>query len=668
MSDAPGRARGGAAEPGSEGRLLWQPAGPSAAATHVERYRRWLGGRGVAAGDYAELWRWSVQQPEPFWSSLLDHFEIEARGEREPVRTSRRPGEARWFPGLELNYAFHALRHPGDRLAIRYVHESGAGRTLTWAELGDAVARAAAGLRRLGVGEGDRVAAYLPNVPEAVIGFLASASLGAVWSLCSPDLGPRLVLDRFRQIEPRVLVASRSYEYGGQRFDRSAVIEEIAAGLPTLEALVALEGSGAGAGRRLGWDALLSGAAEPGFAPVPFGHPLWIVYTSGTTGLPKPIVHGHGGILLEHQKLLGLQLDLGPGDAFFWLTSTGWIMWNLLVGGLLRGSTVVLYDGHPSYPGPDRLWALADREGVTYFGVGASYLHGCLKADLRPRERLALGRLRGVGSTGSPLSPAGFEWAHRHVGEHVPVGSVCGGTDVASAFVGPCPTLPVFSGEIQCRCLGVAAEAYGPDGRPVQGSVGELVIEQPMPSMPLRFWNDPDGRRYRASYFERFEGVWTHGDWVRFTERGSCVVYGRSDATLNRGGIRLGTRDYYDLVEAFDEVESSLVIDTSELGKEGLLVLFVVLAEGRKLDAALEARIAERIRTQLSPRHRPDAIRQIRQVPTTLTGKKLEIPVKRLLSGVAPERAVARSAVANPEALDEIVELARSLPGAPAGG
>lgn len=648
-----------------EGRLLWKPTEAGAAATHMERYRRWLRTRGVQAADYAGLWRWSVQEPEAFWSSLLDHFEIETRGSRNPPLSSRRLTEARWFPGTLLNYAAHALRHPGDRIAIRYVHESGEARTLTYAELGDAVARCAAGLRRLGVRAGDRVAAYLPNVPEAVVGFLASASLGAIWSLCSPDLGPRLVLDRFRQIEPRVLLASAVHHYGGRRFDRSSVIEEIAAGLPTLEALVSLEGGVSGDGRHLRWDSLLSGPPEPGFLAVPFEHPLWIVYTSGTTGLPKPIVHGHGGILLEHHKLLGLHMDLGPDDTFFWLTSTGWIMWNLLVGGLLRRSTIVLYDGNPSYPGRDRLWALAEGEGVSYFGVGASYLHGCLKANLRPRDRFDLARLRGVGSTGSPLSTAGFEWVHRHVGENAPVGSVCGGTDVASAFVGPCPTLPVHSGEIQCRCLGVKAEAYDADGKPVTGSVGELVIERPMPSMPLFLWNDPSGERYRASYFERFDGVWTHGDWVQFSERGTCVVHGRSDATLNRGGIRLGTRDYYDLVESLDEIENSLVIDTSELGKQGALVLFVVLADGRTLDASLEARLVDLIRSQLSPRHRPDVIRQIREVPTTLTGKKLEIPVKRLLAGVAPEQAVARSAVANPTALDEIVALARSIAAVP---
>jgi acetoacetyl-CoA synthetase len=645
----------------AEGRLLWEPTEAGAAATEIERYRGWLRTRGVETADYAELWRWSVREPEAFWTSLLDHFEVEARGTRTPALSSRRPTEARWFPGVELSYAAHALRHPGNRIAIRWVHESGEARTLTYAELGDAVARAAAGLRRLGVRRGDRVAAYLPNVPEAVVGFLASASLGAVWSLCSPDLGARLVLDRFRQIEPRVLIASSAHHYGGRRFDRSPVIEEVAAGLPTLEALVSLEGGASGVRRHLPWESLLAELAAPSFQGVCFEHPLWIVYTSGTTGLPKPIVHGHGGILLEHQKLLGLHMDLGPGDTFFWLTSTGWIMWNILLGGLLRGCRIVLYDGHPSHPGPDRLWALAEREGVSYFGVGASYLHGCLKAGLRPRDRFDLARLRGVGSTGSPLSTAGFEWVYRHVGEGVPVGSVCGGTDVASAFVGPCPTLPVHSGEIQCRCLGVEAEAWDADGKPVTGKVGELVVEQPMPSMPICFWNDPNGERYRASYFERFDGVWTHGDWVRFTERGSCVVYGRSDATLNRGGIRLGTRDYYDLVESLDEVENSLVIDTSELGKEGLLVLFVVLADGRTLDAALEARLVDLIRTQLSPRHRPDVVRQIRAVPTTLTGKKLEIPVKRLLAGVAAEQALSRSAVANPEALDEIVELARSI-------
>jgi len=650
-------------KPPGEGRVLWEPSEASAAATQLERYRRALRARGVDTEGYADLWRWSVQEPEAFWSSLLDHFAIDARGDRRPVRSSARFAEARWFPGLRLNYAAHALRHPGERVAVRYVSESGEARALTYAELADAVARAAAGLRRLGVREGDRIAAYLPNVPEAVIGFLACASLGAVWSLCSPDLGPRIVLDRFRQIEPRVLVASAIHRYGGRRFDRAPVVDEIAAGLPTLEARVSLEDGVCEDARRLSWRSLLREPAEPAYTPVPFEHPLWIVYTSGTTGLPKPIVHGHGGVLLEHHKLLGLHMDLGPDDTFFWLTSTGWVMWNLLVGGLLRGSAIVLYDGHPSHPDPERLFALVEEQGISYFGVGAAYLHACLKAELRPRARFDLARLRAVGSTGSPLSEAGFEWVHRHVGERVPVGSVCGGTDVASAFVGPCPTLPVHAGEIQCRCLGVQAAAYDPDGKPLTGRVGELVIEQPMPSMPIFFWNDPDGRRYRASYFERFAGVWTHGDWVRFSERGSCVVYGRSDATLNRGGIRLGTRDYYDLVESFDEVESSLVIDTSELGKEGMLVLFVALADGRTLDAALEAKIVDRIRTQLSPRHRPDLIRQIRAVPTTLTGKKLEIPVKRLLAGAPPEQVVSRSAVADPEALDEIAAIARSLRG-----
>ena len=646
--------------PIAEGDLLWSPA-EGGAGSRLEHYRAWLREtRGLALRDYHELWRWSVSDLEAFWVSILDYFELETAGSRSPVLTSQELPGARWFPNLELNYAREALRQRDERPAILAIDEAGRRRSLTNRELADAVAAAAAGLRRLGVRSGDRVAAYLPNVPEAVVGFLASASLGAIWSLCSPDLGSKLVLDRFSQIEPKALIASSAYTYGGRSFDRSDAVREIVAGLPTLDTVVHLGDAVPVAASSVSWDSLCAESADLSFESVPFEHPLWIVYTSGTTGLPKPIVHGHGGIAIELHKLLALHFDLGPEDTFFWLTSSGWVMWNILGGGMLRGSTIVLYDGHPGYPGPERLWQLVAGEHVTYFGVGAAFLHGALKAKVRPRERFDLSRLRGVGSTASPLSVAGFEWVHRHVGEHVPVGSTSGGTDVVSAFVGPCPTLPVHAGEIQCRCLGVRAEAYDAAGAAVLDEVGELVIEKPMPSMPVFFWSDPDGARYRQSYFDQLPGCWTHGDWVRFTTRGSCVVYGRSDATLNRGGIRLGTRDYYELVESLEAVENSLVIDTSELGAEGLLLLLVALVGERTLDAELEGRLSGLIREELSPRHRPDVIRQVSAIPVTLTGKKLEIPVKRLLSGVAPEEAVSRSAVANPEALDEVLEVARA--------
>ncbi|MCY4087972.1 MAG: acetoacetate--CoA ligase [Actinomycetia bacterium] len=647
--------------PIAEGDLLWSPA-EGGAGSRLEHYRAWLREtRGLAFRDYDELWSWSVSDLEAFWVSMLDYFELETAGSWSPVLTSHELPGARWFSNLELNYAREALRQRDERPAILAIDEAGRRRSLTNRELADAVAAAAAGLRRLGVRSGDRVVAYLPNVSEAVVGFLASASLGAIWSLCSPDLGSKLVLDRFSQIEPKVLIASSAYTYGGRSFDRSDAVREIVGGLPTLTTVVNLGDAVPVAASSVSWDSLCAEPTDLFFESVTFEHPLWIVYTSGTTGLPKPIVHGHGGIAIELHKLLALHFDLGPGDTFFWLTSSGWVMWNILGGGMLRGSTIVLYDGHPGYPGPERLWQLVAEERVTYFGVGAAFLHGALKARLRPRDRFDLSRLRGVGSTASPLSVAGFEWVHRHVGEHVSVGSTSGGTDVVSAFVGPCPTLPVHAGEIQCRCLGVKAEAYDAAGAAVIDEVGELVIEKPMPSMPVFFWNDPDGTRYRQSYFDQLPGRWTHGDWVRFTTRGSCVVYGRSDATLNRGGIRLGTRDYYELVESLEAVENSLVIDTSELGAEGLLLLFVALVGGKTLDAELEGRLGGLIRRELSPRHRPDVIRQVSAIPVTLTGKKLEIPVKRLLSGVAPEEAVSRSAIANPEALDEVLEIARGV-------
>jgi acetoacetyl-CoA synthetase len=525
------------------------------------------------------------------------------------------------------------------------------------------VARVRAGLRALGVGRGDRVAGYLTNIPEAVVAFLATASLGAVWSACSPDFGPSSVVDRFAQIEPKALVAVDRYRYGGKAFDRREVIREIQAALPTLDATIVVSGDGGGGGLDAVPWAALGGRpggqpaepvefAEVEFAEVEFDHPLWVLYSSGTTGLPKPIVHGHGGIVLEHLKALAFHSNVGPDDVFLWFTSTGWMMWNYLAGGLLVGATVVLYDGSPAHPDLGRLWRVAAESKVTFFGTSAAFIASCAKAGLEPGRGNDLGGLRAIGSTGSPLPPEGFAWVYEHVGKDVLLGSFSGGTDVCTGFVGATPLHPVRAGVIACRCLGAAVEAYDDAGRPVIDQVGELVITAPMPSMPVCFWNDPGQARYRESYFAMYPGVWRHGDWLKMLADGGCVIYGRSDSTLNRGGVRMGTAEFYRVVEAFDEIADSLVVDTGTLGQEGRLLLFVVLAQGHALDEDLLRRLSAALRAELSPRHVPDAVRVVPGVPRTLSGKKLEVPVRKILLGAPVDQAANRDALANPEVLD----------------
>ena len=505
------------------------------------------------------------------------------------------------------------------------------------------------------------MAALLPNVPEAVIGLLAAASLGATWSSCSPDFGARSVIDRFAQIEPSVLIACNGYVYGGKEFSRADVLGDVVAALPGLSAVVLVDLPG-GPGntdspaplRRIRWQDLGAGGDrqhEPEFEEVPFAHPLWVVYSSGTTGLPKPIMHGHGGIVLEHLKALSFHQDLRPGDVFTWYTTTSWMMWNYLASGLLAGVTIVLYDGSATYPGTDRLWRLAAEYGVTYLGVGAPYLVACMKAGLRPGDEADLSALRGIGSTGSPLPPEAFGWVYQQVKPDVLLGSVSGGTDLCTGLVGPCPLLPVRAGVISGRCLGAQVEAYDDDGKPVIGKVGELVITKPMPSMPVGFWNDPGGVRYRESYFSTYPGIWQHGDWIELLPDGGCVIYGRSDATLNRGGVRMGTSEFYRVVEAFPEVADSLVVDTGRLGAEGRLILYVVPAEGNELGDDLAARLRAALRAELSPRHVPDEIHQVPAIPRTLNGKKLEIPVRKIMLGTDPEQAADPNALADPEAL-----------------
>jgi acetoacetyl-CoA synthetase len=659
------------------GAVLWEPDQQTVHDARVTRFIRWLGGRGHDFDGYADLWQWSVTDPASFWAAVWDYFEVLGHRGSGPVLTGEVMPDVQWFTGATLNYARNALRTAWtdpDRTAIIFESERDRGGSLSYSELASEVARVARGLRALGVGRGDRVAALLPNVPEAVIGLLATASLGAIWSSCSPDFGARSVIDRFAQIEPKVLIACDGYTYGGKEYSRAAMVDEVTKALPGRAAVVQVNLIGE-APRFMRWEDLGTGpgseqsAREPEFEEVPFDHPLWVVYSSGTTGLPKPIMHGHGGIVLEHLKALAFHQDLRPGDVFTWYTTTGWMMWNYLAGGLLAGLTIVLYDGSATWPATDRLWRLAAEHGVTYLGVGAPYLVACMKAGLRPGEDADLSALRAIGSTGSPLPPEAFVWVYEQVkpaaagGQVSPaaaggqvskdllLGSFSGGTDLCTGFVGPCPLLPVRAGIISGRCLGAAVEAYDDDGHPVVGQVGELVITQPMPSMPVGFWNDPDGVRYRESYFDTYPGVWRHGDWIELLPDGGCVIFGRSDATLNRGGVRMGTSEFYRVVEAFDEVADSLVVDTGRLGAEGRLILYVVPAAGRELDDDLTARLRAALRSQLSPRHVPDEIHQVPGIPRTLSGKKLEVPVRKILLGTEPERAADPNALANPEVL-----------------
>ncbi|GAA4607216.1 acetoacetate--CoA ligase [Actinoallomurus liliacearum] len=641
----------------AEGDLLWEP---SEEVRRTARVARFMEERGF--GSHDELWRWSVTEVGAFWDAIWSYFGVLGdRGAGPALERAEMP-DARWFLGATLNHARNTLRRAEEdpdatAVIFRTEADDGSGpsrsRTLTYRELAAEVAEVRAGLRALGVGRGDRVAAYVPNIPEALVAFLATASLGAVWSSCSPDFGAPSVIDRFTQIEPKVLIAVDGYAYNGKRFDRSGVVRDIQAALPTLTATVTipyldLDAPAIGEGRALRYAELRRSGEPLAFEEVPFDHPLWILYSSGTTGLPKPIVHGHGGIVLEHLKALTFHQDLGPGDVFFWYTTTGWMMWNYLIGGLLVGATIVLYDGAP---GGDTLWRLAAETGVTYFGVGAPYVLASMKAGLDPGREYDLSRIRGIGSTGSPLPPEGFGWLYDHIGRDLLVGSFSGGTDVATGFVGPCVLLPLRAGVIQCRGLGAKIEAYDEKGEPVIGEVGELVLTEPMPSMPIYFWNDEDGERYRDSYFGVYPGIWRHGDWIKVLPDGGCVIYGRSDSTLNRGGVRMGTADFYRVVEGFDEIADSLVVDTGQLGAEGRLLLYVQLAEGVALSDDLVGRIRAALRSTLSPRHVPDEIRVVPGVPRTLSGKKLEVPVRKILLGTPIDKAANPDAMANPEVL-----------------
>ncbi len=667
---------------------LWRPSEADREAAEMTRFMRFAAERsGRAIERYDELWRWSVDELEDFWAAVWEFCGVRASKGYEQVLAERRMPGAEWFSGAELNYAENMLAdrtsgsgaHAREQVAVVHCSELRELGELTWGELSDRVAAVAGGLRELGVGRGDRVVAYMPNIPETLVAFLATASLGAIWSSAAPEFGARSVIDRFAQIEPKVFLTVDGYRHGGKDFDRMANVAAILAELPTVQQAVLLPYLDAGAkldGGALSWDELAERGAgsELVFEQVPFDHPLWVLYSSGTTGLPKAIVQGHGGILLEQCKKR-LHLDLRAGDRMFWFTTTGWMMWNFLVGCLLSDAAIVLYDGSPAEPDLGVLWRLAERAKITCMGLSAGLIASCEKAGVDPGEECELSALRAVGSTGSPLSPESFKWVYEHVGSDVWLFSTSGGTDVCTAFVGGCPLLPVYEGELQCRILGCAVESWDEQGVAHVDRVGELVITEPMPSMPLFFWDDEDGERLHESYFAMYAGVWRHGDWIRITPRGGAVIYGRSDSTINRQGVRMGTAEIYRAASSVAQVLDALVVDIPARAGEDdraasgpapraaelRMILFVVLAEGVTLDEQLTREIKRAIREDCSPRHVPNEVRQIAEVPRTLSGKVLEVPVKRILMGAPANEAASVDSLANPRSLDYFVELAAEL-------
>jgi acetoacetyl-CoA synthetase len=650
---------------------LWEPPAELVERSRLREFMRWLAAeRGLGFATYDELWQWSVDDLEAFWSAIWDFFGVQADGEYERALGSHEMPGAEWFAGTSLNYTEHVFAGKDDaEIAILHASELRQLGELSWGELRAQVAATAAGLRVLGVERGDRVVAYMPNIPEAIVAFLATASIGAIWSSCSPDFGPASVIDRFAQIEPKVLFAVDGYRYGGKDFDRRETLAKLQAEMPSLVRTVVLpylypEPDLTPLRDAIRWDELLASGegAELSFERVPFDHPLWVLYSSGTTGLPKAIVQSQGGILLEHLKKLHLHVDAHPGDRLFWFTTTGWMMWNFLVSGLLTRAAIVLYDGNPGHPDMGVLWDLAERAGITMFGTSAAYIAACMKAGVEPGAGRDLSRLKAVGSTGSPLAPEGFDWIYEQIGADTWLFSTSGGTDLCTAFVGGCALLPVYRGELQARALGAAVEAWDEDGVPVIDAVGELVVTEPMPSMPVFFWGDPDGSRYHESYFEMFPDVWRHGDWIEITSRGTAVIYGRSDSTINRGGIRMGTSEIYRAVLSLEEIVDALVVDVPRPDTDGWMPLFIVLRDGARLDDELRKEIARRVRAQCSPRHVPDEVFAIEAVPRTLSGKVLEVPVKRILMGTPADKAASRDSLANPAALDYFTEMAARLP------
>ena len=640
--------------------VLWSPDSKRVTNSKLIHYMTWLKSKkNLHFEGYQDLWRWSVDKHEEFWESVWEYFNIGELNGYSNVLEGASIYESKWFAGAKLNYSEQVFAKRDNDTAIITINEECQKRTVSYEELYFQVANLASFMKSIGLTKGDRVAAYMANSLESVVAFLATASIGAIWSSCSPEFGVNSVVQRFGQIEPKILIASDGYRYAGKNNDRTKQINQLIEKIPSIKHTILVENIGCckvnSSDNRTLWDEIVMDESVLEFEQVEFDHPLWILYSSGTTGRPKPIVHGHGGILLEHYKTLSFHLDIQDSDRFFWFTTVGWMMWNVVISGLLVKATIVLYDGSPTYPNTDKIWEISELTGATYVGLSAPYINACMKNKIVPKDKYKMVDLKGIGSTGAPLSDDGFEWVYSNVKSDVHLGSYSGGTDLCTGFVGPVPILPVKIGEIQARTLGAQIEAYNESGEPIVDSVGELVITKPMPSMPVFFWGD-DGSIYKNSYFEVFDNVWRHGDWIEINSNGGCKIYGRSDSTLNTSGIRMGTSEFYEVLDAVPEIMDSIVIDTGFELKDGKILLFVQLQNGLKINPSMKLEIISKIKSDLSPRYIPNSIFQVSQIPTTLNGKKLEIPIKKILNGSDIEEAVNLGTVKNPDSLSEFIK------------